>query len=101
MLNALEKYFPKEGVSWTLPEGGMFLWVTLPETVDVQDMLKEAVAKKVAFVPGAPFYVDGRPHSTMRLNFSNATPEMIDEGMRRLAEIVRHRLDGETAATSG
>jgi len=100
MLNALEKYFPKEGVSWTQPEGGMFLWVTLPETVDVQDMLKEAVAKKVAFVPGAPFYVDNRPHSTMRLNFSNAMPELIDEGIRRLAEIVRHRLDGERATSA-
>jgi 2-aminoadipate transaminase len=70
----------------------MFLWVTLPETVDVEDMLKEAVANKVAFVPGTSFYVDGRPHSTMRLNFSNATPELIDEGIRRLAAIVRHRL---------
>jgi 2-aminoadipate transaminase len=93
MLNALDKYFPKEGVSWTLPEGGMFLWVTLPDAVDVEDMLKEAVASKVAFVPGTSFYVDGRPHSTMRLNFSNATPEMIDEGIRRLSEIVRHRLE--------
>lgn len=98
MLNALEKYFPKEGVSWTHPEGGMFLWVTLPETVDVEDMLKEAVANKVAFVPGTSFYVDGRPHATMRLNFSNATPELIDEGIRRIAEIVRHRLSGAPAA---
>lgn len=93
MLNALDKYFPKEGVSWTHPEGGMFLWVTLPEAIDVEDMLKEAVANRVAFVPGTSFYVDGRPHSTMRLNFSNATPEMIDEGIRRLSEIVRRRLE--------
>lgn len=92
MLNALDNYFPKESVSWTRPEGGMFLWVTLPETVDVEDMLKEAVANKVAFVPGSSFYADGRPHSTMRLNFSNATPEMIDEGIRRLSEIIRRRL---------
>ncbi|MGB9722815.1 MAG: PLP-dependent aminotransferase family protein [Chloroflexia bacterium] len=92
MLNALERYFPREGVSWTHPEGGMFLWVTLPEEIDVEDMLKEAVANKVAFVPGSSFYVDGRPHSTMRLNFSNATPEQIEEGIRRLAEIVQRRL---------
>ncbi len=92
MLNALDKYFPKEGVSWTRPQGGMFLWVTLPDAIDVEDMLKEAVTNKVAFVPGTSFYVDGRPHSTMRLNFSNATPEQIDEGIHRLAEIVRGRL---------
>jgi len=92
MLNALDRYFPKEGVSWTRPEGGMFLWVTLPEEIDVEDMLKEAVANKVAFVPGSSFYVDGRPHSTMRLNFSNATPEQIEEGIRRLGEIVHRRL---------
>lgn len=100
MLHALDKYFPKEGVSWTRPEGGMFLWVTLPDTINVEDMLKEAVANKVAFVPGTSFYVDGRPHSTMRLNFSNATPEMIDEGIRRLAEIVRHRLAAGAACAS-
>ncbi len=93
MLDALDKYFPKEGVSWTRPEGGMFLWVTLPDAIDVEDMLKEAVANKVAFVPGSSFFVDGRPHSTMRLNFSNATAEQIVEGIRRLSEIVRGRLD--------
>lgn len=93
MLNALERYFPREGVSWTHPEGGMFLWVTLPDEVDVDDMIKEAVANKVAFVPGGPFYVDGRPHSTMRLNFSNATADQIDEGIRRLSEIARRRLE--------
>jgi len=93
MLAALDRYFPKEGVSWTAPEGGMFLWVTLPDAVDVEDTLKEAVANKVAFVPGTSFYVDGRPHSTLRLNFSNAIPEQIEEGIRRLAEIVRRRLE--------
>jgi len=93
MLDALERHFPKEGVSWTHPDGGMFLWITLPEEVDVEDMLKEAVANKVAFVPGSAFYVDGRPHSTMRLNFSNATVEQIEEGIRRLAGIVRRRLE--------
>jgi 2-aminoadipate transaminase len=93
MLNAMEEYFPKEGVSWTQPEGGMFLWVTLPNEIDVEDMLKEAVANKVAFVPGTSFYVDGRPHSTMRLNFSNAASDQITEGIRRLAVIVRRRLE--------
>ncbi|MBN1483268.1 MAG: PLP-dependent aminotransferase family protein, partial [Chloroflexia bacterium] len=93
MLAALEKHFPKEGVSWTQPQGGMFLWVTLPEAIDVEDLIKEAVANKVAFVPGTSFYVDGQPHSTMRLNFSNATPEQIEEGIHRLADIVRRRLE--------
>ncbi len=93
MLSALERYFPRDGVTWTRPEGGMFVWVTLPNEVDVEDLLKEAVAHKVAFVPGSAFYVDGRPHSTMRLNFSNASPEQIEEGIRRLGEIVQRRLE--------
>lgn len=93
MLDALDKYFPKDRVSWTHPEGGMFLWVTMPDEIDVEDLLKEAVANKVAFVPGGSFFVDGRTHSTMRLNFSNATPEQIEEGIRRLSLIIRRRLE--------
>jgi 2-aminoadipate transaminase len=93
MLDALDKYFPKDQVSWTHPEGGMFLWVTLPDEIDVDDLLKEAVANKVAFVPGGSFYVDSRAHSTMRLNFSNAMPELIEEGIRRLSLIIRRRLE--------
>ncbi|HBY06593.1 MAG TPA: aminotransferase, partial [Chloroflexi bacterium] len=74
MLAALEENFPS-GVKWTRPEGGMFLWVTLPEGVDAAKVLEKAVQYKVAFVPGGPFHANGGGENTMRLNFSNASPE--------------------------
>lgn len=85
MLAAMEKYFPP-GVSWTRPQGGLFLWVTLPEHVDTTEFLKVAVEEKVAFVPGTAFYPDGRGRNHMRLSFSNVTPEVIEEGIRRLGQ---------------
>ncbi|GGE53091.1 aminotransferase-like domain-containing protein [Actibacterium pelagium] len=89
MLAALEKYMP-EGVDWTRPEGGMFIWMTLPPSMDSQDIFKTAVEeKRVAFVPGSPFYPDGTGANTMRLNFSNANEDMITEGVSRLAEVIR------------
>jgi len=83
MLRAMAKHFPV-GVTWTHPEGGLFLWVTLPEHVDADELLKVAIEEKVAFVPGANFFPEGGGHNTMRLNFSNARPELIDEGIKRL-----------------
>ncbi|WP_419788268.1 PLP-dependent aminotransferase family protein [Pseudodesulfovibrio sp.] len=83
MLNMARKYFP-ESVDITEPEGGMFLWVTLPEGTSSMELLDLAVKDKVAFVPGRPFYVDGTGESTLRLNFSNSDPARIEEGMRRL-----------------
>jgi 2-aminoadipate transaminase len=88
MLEALDAHFP-EGVHWTRPEGGMFLWVTLPEGVDAADILREAIAHKVAFVPGAPFHASGGHANTLRLNFSNATPEKIAGGIARLGIVLR------------
>ncbi len=93
MLQALKEFFPAE-VTWTHPKGGLFLWVTLPEGLDMQALFKSAIEQNVAFVPGDSFYAnDGREGSRhMRLNFSNAAPEQIREGIRRLAAAVKGHL---------
>jgi 2-aminoadipate transaminase len=91
MLAAMTRHFPA-GVHWTRPEGGLFLWVTLPEQVDSAAVLEQAVAQKVAFVPGGPFYPDAGGHKTMRLNFSNAQPEQIETGIRRLGRVLTEAL---------
>ena len=91
MLAAMDGYFPP-GVDWTHPEGGLFLWGTLPETLNSSDVLKSAIEQKVAFVPGAPFYPTGGGYNTMRLNFSNANPEKIREGIARLGKVIREKM---------
>ena len=91
MLDTLEEHMP-EGVSWTRPKGGLFLWVKLPEELDAQELFKDAVKQKVAFVPGSPFYAEGGHHNTMRLNFSNACPEKINDGICRLSQVVKDHL---------
>jgi len=91
MLMALAKHFPA-GVHWTAPHGGLFLWVTLPEPMDAAEILKAAIDERVAFVPGASFFPDGSGQNTFRLNFSNATPAKIDEGMRRLGGVLHRAL---------
>jgi len=83
MLAAMEEHFP-EGVTWTRPQGGMFLWVKLPEHVDASELMKAALKEKVAFVPGTPFYPNGGGKNAMRLNYSNAQPDKIKEGIERL-----------------
>jgi 2-aminoadipate transaminase len=83
MVRAIEEYFPAEA-KVTRPEGGMFLWVTLPEGMSSMDLFDEAIKNKVAFVPGRPFYVDGSGENTFRLNFSNSDEEHIVEGIKRL-----------------
>jgi len=75
------------GFRWTHPEGGMFLWVTCPEGIDTNDLLREALLRKVIFVPGRDFFPDASGRRFMRLNFSNASPESIREGISRLAEV--------------
>ncbi|MGE5345351.1 MAG: PLP-dependent aminotransferase family protein [Acidithiobacillales bacterium] len=87
MLSALERHFPP-GASWTRPKGGLFLWATAPEGIDTAELLKEALAEKVAFVPGAAFFPCGGGERTMRLNFSYAPPEVIEEGIRRLGLVL-------------
>lgn len=92
MLAALEEYFPPE-VTWTHPEGGMFIWVTLPEYVDTGSMLAEALEAGVTFVPGDSFFPNASAgKNSMRINFSYETPENIAEAIRRLAEVIEERL---------
>ena len=91
MLKALEEYMP-EGVNWTHPKGGLFLWATTPEGLDTQTIFKPAIEQKVAFVPGNSFHPLGGGQNTMRLNFSCMKPEMIDEGIKRLAEVIKNNL---------
>jgi 2-aminoadipate transaminase len=83
MLAALERHLP--GCRWTRPDGGMFLWVELPRSVDAHSLLEIVMTKNVAFVPGEPFWVGLPRRNTLRLNFSNAGDEAIEEGIRRLA----------------
>jgi 2-aminoadipate transaminase len=87
MLAALDSCFPHP-MDWTQPQGGLFLWAMAPAGVDTTQVLQRAVAEKVAFVPGAPFHPDGRGQNTMRLNFSNASPEQIREGIARLGKVL-------------
>jgi 2-aminoadipate transaminase len=98
MLQALHDYFPPE-VSWTHPHGGLFLWVTLPPGIDTMKLLNTALRQDVAFVPGDPFFPAGDSGSHMRLNFSNAQPEQIREGIRRLSIAGAHELEHYEAAT--
>ena len=87
MLAAMDKYFPSH-VSYTKPEGGMFIWVTMENGANALEKFNEAMEKKVAFVPGNPFYTNKTEVNTMRLNYTNATPEVIEEGIKRLGEIL-------------
>ena len=91
MLDALEEHMPA-GVKWTHPNGGLFLWATLPDGMNTVELFKEAVEQKVAYVPGASFHPCGGGENTMRLNFSYASPEMINEGISRLARVIRRRM---------
>ncbi|WP_449241835.1 aminotransferase-like domain-containing protein [Desulfovibrio sp.] len=91
MVEAIERHFPEE-VRFTRPEGGMFLWAAMPEGCASMDLFERAIARKVAFVPGRPFYVDGTGENTLRLNYSNSDPERIEEGVRRLGESLKDYL---------
>ncbi len=92
MLQALAKYMPA-GVEWTEPDGGMFIWVTLPEGMDGAELLARSIETvKVAFVPGNAFYADGSTPNTLRLSFSCANAELIEEGIRRLGTLVNESL---------
>ncbi|HVF89973.1 MAG TPA: PLP-dependent aminotransferase family protein [Blastocatellia bacterium] len=91
MLEALESHFPK-GMRWTQPEGGLFLWVELPEGVRADALLEVALRRKVAFVPGAPFFVNAPRRDFIRLNFSNQSTEMIEEGIERLGRAIREQV---------
>ncbi|GHO71804.1 2-aminoadipate aminotransferase [Ktedonobacter sp. SOSP1-52] len=91
MLQAMEEHFPA-GIRWTRPQGGMFLWVVLPEGLNSTELLREAVKENVAFVPGTSFHAQGGGDNTLRLSFSNATPEQIREGIARLGRVFHKAL---------
>jgi len=91
MLAAIERSFPA-GTHWTRPEGGLFVWVSLPQGLDAEELLADAMRDRVAFVPGAPFYPAVPCHETLRLNFSNRPPLLIAEGIARLGACVSGRL---------
>lgn len=89
LLAALKREMP-EGVTWTKPEGGMFVWLTLPKGMDGAELLAKSLAtERVAFVPGRAFYADGSNGNTLRLSFSCADEAAIDEGMKRLGRLIR------------
>jgi len=90
MDKALTETMPA-GFRWTHPDGGMFLWVTGPESLDTNELLLEAVERKILFVPGRDFFPDGSGQNCLRLNFSNAKPDTIREGVSRLAEVIGGR----------
>src|SRR6478735_8462824 len=93
MLEALAEHFPAEA-TWTTPEGGLFIWATLPEYIDTGDLLAKALRNDVAFVPGQAAYVDeGRGRSSMRLNFSGVGEEEIREGVRRIGKAVAEQVE--------
>jgi 2-aminoadipate transaminase len=93
MLKAMEEHFPP-GVTWTRPQGGLFLWVRMPDTMDSEDLMKVAIEEKVAFVPGRAFYPGGNDgRCCMRLNFSYCKPEIIEEGIKRLGRAMKRQME--------
>ncbi|MCK5056147.1 MAG: PLP-dependent aminotransferase family protein [Candidatus Aminicenantes bacterium] len=92
MLAKLDRYMPDlEGLKWTRPQGGLFLWLTLPGHMDTTEMFTDALEKNVAYVIGSAFDPEGKERNTMRLNFSFASKEQIDQGIKRLAEVIKNR----------
>ncbi|MEN3275263.1 MAG: 2-aminoadipate transaminase [Massilia sp.] len=91
MLDAMAEHFPS-AVSWTKPEGGMFIWVTLPKSIDAMKLLDQAIAARVAFVPGAPFYATDAETHTLRLSFVTVPPERIREGIAILGKLIAAQL---------
>ena len=92
LLTTMDQLFPP-GTEWTVPSGGFYSWVTLPEGIDATAMLPRAVSALVAYVPGTGFYTDGSGRDSMRLSYCHPTPERIQEGVRRLAGVIEDELD--------
>ena len=91
MLDAMAEHFPAS-VTWTRPEGGMFIWVTLPQSIDAMKLLDQSLAARVAFVPGAPFYANEPATNTLRLSFVTVPPERIREGIAILGKLIKDML---------
>ena len=102
MIEMLEKHMPKRwDVKWTKPEGGLFLWISLPKYINTDDMIHKAVAEKVAYVVGSAFYFDEPEHNAMRMNFSYASMEQIEEGIKRLAKVITAEITTYEAGPRG
>lgn len=91
MLDALQEYFPSSA-TWTKPEGGMFIWITLPKHINSLQLLEEAIAQNVAFVPGAPFYANAAESNTLRLSFVTVPPEKIRVGIAKLGALIAAKI---------
>ncbi|MCC6755161.1 MAG: PLP-dependent aminotransferase family protein [Solirubrobacterales bacterium] len=91
MIAAMSEYFP-HGASWNEPSGGLFIWATMPEVLNSEDLLAKALSRNVAFVPGPNAYVDGRGQSSMRLNYSGVKEDEIIEGIRRIGQAAKEQL---------
>ncbi|HMT04359.1 MAG TPA: PLP-dependent aminotransferase family protein [Solirubrobacterales bacterium] len=91
MITAMSEYFP-HGATWNKPNGGLFIWATMPDVLNSEHLLAKALSRNVAFVPGPNAYVDGRGVSSMRLNFSGVKEDEIFEGIRRIGQVAREQL---------
>jgi 2-aminoadipate transaminase len=100
-LATMEECFPEDmGVTWTRPDGGLFLWVTVPEHIDTQELFYDAIKYKVAFVPGNVFFGENPSGNTMRINFSFSSKEQLAEAVKRLADCIRNRLSASRGKSS-
>jgi len=88
MLEAINIYFPASA-RCTNPQGGLFIWVELPQTIDAVKLMPKAIERKVAYVTGNAFFADGRGQNTLRLNYSNATVEQIERGIKSLGDLLK------------
>ncbi|HDL01868.1 MAG TPA: PLP-dependent aminotransferase family protein, partial [candidate division Zixibacteria bacterium] len=91
MLDAMRRYFP-ESITWTEPEGGLFLWVELPKHLSAKELLPKAIDLKVAYVYGQPFFPNGEGENTLRLNYCNASPDKIEDGIKRLGILFKENI---------
>jgi DNA-binding transcriptional MocR family regulator len=97
MLDALRQYIPNSA-SYTVPKGGMFVWITLPEGMDAKDLLEKSIAhEKLAFVPGKAFFADEKGANTLRLSFSTCSPDVIRDGMKRLCALIQREQMAQVA----
>jgi len=92
MLRTMEAEFP-DGITWTRPEGGMFLWITLPESLNAREILELCLVEDVAFVPGGAFFPNGGHENTLRMNYSTSSTERIEEGVKRMAKVLRQAIE--------
>ncbi|MEH7417308.1 PLP-dependent aminotransferase family protein [Neobacillus drentensis] len=95
MLSCIKEFFPKN-INYSMPEGGLFIWIKLPESVDSGELFAKCLENNVAFVPGAPFFPNGTKINSLRLNYSNMPKEKIYEGMKLMGEVLHRELEKET-----